>query len=165
MTTTALMLQAAILISLFGATGCASMPATEAEPNPVTTAVEQPFRDLNVIRRDSPPAVAKAAMAPYALPVGEDCEHLALTIAALNKELGPDLDVAQGKHPTIADDLLGDTVGSALHLPFRGILRSVTGAAQHDRLLAAAVMAGIARRAFLRGIAAERGCDLQPKAD
>ena len=41
---------------------------------------------------------------------------------------------------------------------FRGILREVTGAAGNDRALRAAFTAGMARRAFLKGLGQGKGC-------
>ncbi|MNY53916.1 hypothetical protein D3C86_1897200 [compost metagenome] len=43
-------------------------------------------------------------------------------------------------------------------IPFRSVLREVTGAAPADRRLNAALDAGYARRGFLRGVHANRGC-------
>ena len=43
-------------------------------------------------------------------------------------------------------------------LPFRGVVREVTGAAVNERLLRAAYTAGMARRAFLKGWGLGRGC-------
>ncbi|HSF11433.1 MAG TPA: hypothetical protein VLA50_00535, partial [Erythrobacter sp.] len=48
-------------------------------------------------------------------------------------------------------------VGSIL--PFRGILREVTGAASNDRELRAAYTAGMVRRSFLKGLGMGRGCE------
>ena len=43
-------------------------------------------------------------------------------------------------------------------IPFRGIVREVSGAAPAERRLAAAIDAGFARRGFLRGVLSARGC-------
>jgi len=43
-------------------------------------------------------------------------------------------------------------------LPFRGIVREVSGAAPAERKLAAAVGAGFARRGYLRGLHQARRC-------
>ena len=49
-------------------------------------------------------------------------------------------------------------VGPRSILPFRGILREVTGAAENDRALRAAYTAGMVRRGFLKGLGLGRGC-------
>ena len=43
-------------------------------------------------------------------------------------------------------------------IPFRGIVRQVTGAARHDEYVQAAILAGTARRAYLKGLGEARGC-------
>ena len=43
-------------------------------------------------------------------------------------------------------------------IPFRGVVREISGAAAADRRLQAATDAGIARRGFLRGVYQTRGC-------
>ena len=43
-------------------------------------------------------------------------------------------------------------------IPFRGVVREVSGAAAADRRLTAATQAGFARRGFLRGVHQTRGC-------
>jgi hypothetical protein len=47
-------------------------------------------------------------------------------------------------------------VGSLI--PFRGVIREISGANAHDRALREAVIAGVARRSFLKGIGQARGC-------
>ena len=43
-------------------------------------------------------------------------------------------------------------------IPFRGVVREVTGAAPAERQYNAAVDAGLARRGFLRGVHQTRKC-------
>ena len=52
------------------------------------------------------------------------------------------------------DDAAGGIV------PFRGWVRKLSGAERHARDVAAAIGAGAVRRAFLKGIAGQRGCKL-----
>jgi hypothetical protein len=47
-------------------------------------------------------------------------------------------------------------VGSLM--PFRGIVREISGANDQRRKVQAAIEAGYARRAFLKGVGQERGC-------
>ena len=43
-------------------------------------------------------------------------------------------------------------------IPFRSVIREISGAAAHDRRYNAAVYAGVVRRSFLKGIGQQRGC-------
>ena len=43
-------------------------------------------------------------------------------------------------------------------IPFRGLIREVSGANDHDRKVRAAIQAGIARRGFLKGVGQSKGC-------
>jgi len=43
-------------------------------------------------------------------------------------------------------------------IPFRGILREVSGASEHQRRIRAAIQAGLARRGFLKGVGETHGC-------
>ena len=45
-------------------------------------------------------------------------------------------------------------------IPFRGLVREVTGAAPAERRLQAAIGAGLARRGYLRGLAETRHCKM-----
>jgi hypothetical protein len=49
-------------------------------------------------------------------------------------------------------------------IPFRGIVREVSGAAAKERRMRAAVNAGLARRGYLRGLAATKGCRLPARS-
>jgi hypothetical protein len=51
----------------------------------------------------------------------------------------------------------GKTIINSI-IPFRGLVREVTGAAPNDRRMNAAVDAGLARRGFLRGVHLRQGC-------
>jgi hypothetical protein len=43
-------------------------------------------------------------------------------------------------------------------VPFRGWVRKLSGAERYSRQVAAAIAAGAARRAFLKGLAQGKGC-------
>jgi hypothetical protein len=51
----------------------------------------------------------------------------------------------------MAAGLVTDAVRGATALPFRGVIRRVTGAETRDKLRARAVLAGMTRRGFLKG--------------
>lgn len=60
-----------------------------------------------------------------------------------------------------ATQILTGAVSGALSLPYRGIIRRVTGADRRERLLRRAILAGMVRRGFLKGAAHAAGCDNQ----
>ena len=60
-------------------------------------------------------------------------------------------------------EAVGRSVVNSL-IPFRGLVREISGAAPAERRLQAAVTAGIARRGYLRGLAGARSCKIAPVA-
>ena len=87
-------------------------------------------------------------------------------LADLDEVLGPDYMVerltVENKKAKIAEAGGRAVVNSII--PFRGIVREVTGAAAADRAMASAVDAGIARRGFLRGLSTAQGCEVGAQA-
>jgi len=140
-----------------GLAGCASTGGRQVA-NRGGDAVSQPFRDLSLIRDVTPEALTRSAAAPYAAETTADCAALSTELAALDLALGPDLDGPQAK----GDGFVGEAADAALHslfdLPFRGVIRRVSGADQRDKAHARAVLAGMVRRGFLKGLALARGC-------
>jgi hypothetical protein len=45
-------------------------------------------------------------------------------------------------------------------IPFRGLVRAATGATKHENMIRREYRKGVARRAYLRGIAATRRCTI-----
>ncbi|MFC3215346.1 hypothetical protein [Novosphingobium panipatense] len=83
-------------------------------------------------------------------------------MAELGEVLGPDYVPGHGTKENRAGKLAeagGKTVVNAL-IPFRGLVREVSGAAPAERRYNAALDAGLVRRGFLRGLAVARGCKL-----
>ena len=56
-------------------------------------------------------------------------------------------------------------IRDAVGLPFRGVVRRLSGAEARDRELRAYVLAGIVRRAFLKGVAQAHDCPAVAPAD
>jgi hypothetical protein len=120
----------------------------------------QPARDVGISKEKIPPILDAAVTDTYARPKSS-CSSISKELVQLNAALGPDFD-----GPQKGDDQLtklaeagGQTVVNSL-IPFRGLVREVTGAAADERRLRAAINAGVARRGFLRGIAAAKTCKL-----
>ena len=124
------------------------------------------MRDLNFDGRDIPEVLQIAARNPYATTGMGKCNALITEIAALDAVLGADYDIAEDDgSDRISEGRIGQSVVGSI-IPFRGILREVTGAASNDRALRAAYTAGMVRRAFLKGWGLGRGCayPARPKA-
>lgn len=120
----------------------------------------QPARDIGAEKTKIAPVLAKAHYAPYSLAGTGTCGQIRDTIAELTRALGPDFTVGNEKKENKAGELAaagGKTVVNAI-LPFRGLVREVSGAGPAQRRLNAAIDAGFARRGFLRGIAYSRHC-------
>jgi len=158
-------------------TGCVTQqPAEVGQPgrqSPTATgrvsgALAQPLHDVNLVRTKIPDVLLDAVDAPYARPRPMTCLEITAEIDPLNEALGPDLDV-----PTTANNpgllqrgggMAGDMAVDALKgaaesvIPMRGWVRRLSGAEQHDRLVAAAITAGAVRRAYLKGLGLELRC-------
>lgn len=139
-------------------TGAAAVHA-QAIPEPDAQEIAKtPLRDLNIDGRDIPEVLQAAAREPYAMPASGTCNVLVNEIASLDTVLGSDYDIAEDEgNDRLSEGRIGQSVVGSI-LPFRGILREVTGAAGNDRALRSAYTAGMVRRAFLKGLGLGKGC-------
>lgn len=120
----------------------------------------QPARDVSIMKRETPPILEKALNDPYTLKGLKTCTQLAGEVRALNEVLGPDYIVGNEIKESRAGKLAeagGKTVINSI-IPFRGLVREISGAAPAERHMNAAVDAGLARRGFLRGVHYKQGC-------
>ena len=126
--------------------------------------MQAPLEDLNLKREEIPEVLLQARGAPYAVTGLGRCAAIGAEIARLDEALGPDIDV-----PTSGDGEALDqqAAGAALDavrdtatdfIPFRSWVRRLSGAAQHSREVQSAIRAGLARRAFLKGIGQQKNC-------
>lgn len=141
--------------------GCATRASVAGrDEETVRGAMEEPLRDLSVWREAPPALLTEAADDPFSLPAEPDCQALAEEIVALNAILGPDIDAPRnaGDDGFSATELLAGAVGGVWSLPYRGIVRRMTGADRRDRELRHAILAGMVRRGFLKGVALRAGC-------
>lgn len=148
-----------VLGTVFAALALAMPAQAQVIPEPDAVEVAKtPLRDLNIDARDIPEVLQVAARDPYATKGLGKCNALVAEIAALDSVLGADYDIAESDgRDRFSEGRLGQRlVGSVI--PFRGIVREVTGAADNDRNLQAAYTAGMVRRAFLKGWGYGRGC-------
>jgi hypothetical protein len=130
----------------------------------VEGAATTPLRDLGVMKVDIPEVLLQALEDPYARPPrNAKCPALIALIRPFNDVLGPDIDTIPTdeaglttKSKSTALGVAGDLAGGAI--PFRGVVRRLSGADSHDRLVNAAIIAGHTRRAYLKGLGEAKGC-------
>ena len=144
-----------------------SVPAVAREPEPersvtnrepdIVDVAKTPMTDLNIGRSGIPALLAEAQERPYSLQGLQGCRQLAGAVKEFDRVLGPDLDLPQATRSRFSKGRIAQwAVGT--FIPFRSLIREISGANRSDRELAAAIQAGIARRAFLKGVGAARGC-------
>jgi hypothetical protein len=139
--------------------GCASDGSKNSPSSSerIGAVISQPARDLNLQRTRIPTELQVAAQAPYPQ-VAADCMAIEAEIAPLDRILGPDPGspqrrTAQQIDPwAIAQDAAGGIV------PFRGIVRRLSGASAADEAYRDAVLAGFVKRAYLKGILSRLTC-------
>ncbi|WP_191984682.1 hypothetical protein [Pelagerythrobacter rhizovicinus] len=116
-----------------------------------------PLTDLNLAKDPIPEILLAAAQSPYANEGLDECGEVEGAIAQLDAVLGADLDVADEDRDDISVGRIAKSaVGS--FIPFRSIVREITGAADHQREFEAAIVAGLIRRGYLKGLGQQMGC-------
>lgn len=129
----------------------------------VESAVATPVEDLGIKKDKIPEILIKAQKDPYNVGDAPNCAAIAAEVAELNRELGEDYDekIVAGKPnetpkgPQAADLL---KAGVATAIPFRSVVRQLSGAAAHEKAVDAAIDAGLTRRGYLKGRALEMNC-------
>jgi hypothetical protein len=126
----------------------------------------QPARDVGIAKDKIPGVLQQAVENPYMPPSSGSCRSLNVALGELDGVLGEDFTKgAETNEDRVGKitEAVGRTVVNSL-IPFRGLVREISGAAPAERRLQAAVTAGIARRGYLRGLAGARGCKIVPVA-
>lgn len=131
-------------------------PAANRTPDAEDVAMT-PIKDLNLAKDEIPSVLLAAASAPYASTGIRTCAQIAEAIAPLDAALGPDMDVVDTDNDRISAGAVAKSVVASF-VPFRGILREITGAAEHQRNFQAAIYAGAIRRGYLKGLGEQKGC-------
>jgi hypothetical protein len=144
--------------------GCAT-----SQTDSVGSAVTAPLSDLNVLQTPIPEVLELAQTSPYGLPHDRGCVALTREIRQLDEALGPDLDAptTEGNRGLMerGSDLAEVEAVGALRrtteslIPFRSWVRKLSGADRYARHLAAAINAGVVRRAFLKGLRVGQRCE------
>jgi hypothetical protein len=151
---------------LFLSSTAAAQEAPRAEPQPTTReqardVATQPLTDVGLRRQEIPPLLVAIGDDPYQVDGLNGCPQIAAAVAELDAVLGPDFD-----HPSEDEDrdraanlglvVAGEVVGSLV--PFRGLVRHVSGANARETRRQQAYFAGAVRRAFLKGYGNARRC-------
>jgi hypothetical protein len=150
-----------VTILSFGLAAASPLSAQEGPKKSTEQQAEdiavQPVKDVGVVKTKIPPLLLEAAEDVYTLKGLSRCDQIGAAYHQLNGALGSDFVPGGFKANKGKIRINGDTV-AGLIVPFRGIVREVSGAAEAQRELAAAIAAGIARRGFLRGVYQGRRC-------
>ncbi len=120
----------------------------------------QPVRDVGIDKKEIPPALAAAGANAYGTDGLTSCAKIGAAIGELTAVLGTDFGTGEQTAENRAEKLAeagGKTVVNTI-IPFRGLVREISGAAPAERRMNAALDAGYARRGFLRGLYLQRGC-------
>ncbi|MES2895096.1 MAG: hypothetical protein V4759_03625 [Pseudomonadota bacterium] len=132
----------------------------EASQASLQGALLAPLRDVNIMRDEVPKSLTGAQEAPYLDPQKASCAELAAMIAPLEAALGPDR--GDGAAPpksggrSMVLGALADVTRDVI--PFRGVVRRLSGASRQDQKVREAREAGQLRRAYLKGFASANGC-------
>lgn len=155
--------RSALAAFVFALSACAAHDQTR-----VTDAATAPLSDLNLVRTKIPQVLLDARKQPYAVQQEATCEDLAARVRELDAVLGPDLDAPpSGSNPTLAEQGTNETKNMAIGalrstsesiVPFRGWVRRLSGAERHSQEVAAAIVAGTVRRAFIKGLMVSKPC-------
>lgn len=163
---------------------CASTPDTPVEPDETQTpgaterAIQQsqdgfgnaamsPLEDVN-LKRDQIPEFLKTIKNPYKVDAEISCEEIAGQVQRLDGLLGRDWDIPPPDKKALRDQAADgastaflDTVSSSASglIPYRGIVRTVTGANSHASKVRKAYERGSHRRTFLKGMGLIKSCD------
>ncbi len=122
----------------------------------------QPMMDVGLMRENPPEVLRDAQRAPYTLAGIRSCRDFRRAIIELDRYLGPDVDMVDEKGDALHERLAEAGAKSVVNalIPFRGLVREATGAAEADRKFRMMVASGMARRGYLKGVAQERKCSL-----
>ena len=121
-------------------------------------AVLTPLSDIN-LRKSEIPYLLESMENPYLMPADSSCDKLMVEIDKLTQLLGrdvDDLDESKGSVSQTALNAVSSTVGGLI--PFRSLIRQASGAAKYDKEVEKSYRKGVARRGYLKGIAAARKC-------
>lgn len=129
---------------------------TDRTPNVADVAMT-PLSDLNLTRDPIPTILIWARENPYANEGMEDCANILRGIGDLDAVLGDDVDTQPDEEGRLSvTGVAQSAVG--MFIPFRGIIREISGANDHEEKFRQAIAAGLMRRSYLKGLGEARDC-------
>lgn len=162
-----------VLAAALGLSACASTVNTaKRDSKNLGSAVAAPLKDLGIVRPEAPKQLSDIQYPYDQARLENGCPQIRYEIDALEKLLGAETYLAQPGKSTaeVAKEAAGGAVVGAAEnattsfIPFRGVVRGVTGANAREAEIDRAVLMGLMRRSFLRGygLASECGGVLPP---
>jgi hypothetical protein len=138
-------------------TGQPARPDDKAVEDVITT----PLSDVNLQKKEISPILLEILDDPYSLEGIRRCRDVIAAVTELNTALGPDFDTpveeTRGtKRRNSAVAIASGAIGSLI--PFRFLIREISGANKAERDFQAAIYAGVVRRGFLKGYGKHRRC-------
>lgn len=153
---------------------CASAPKESGETRMLESqanlegVLTQPLNDFNLTRVEIPAELERLGTAPYGPPGGMSCGDLTREIVNLDRLVGPDIEgqtgsadkaiISEENAAKAARDAARDAASS--WIPLRGIIRQLTGAERHAQALKEAILAGMVRRAYIKGLRDGQHCPI-----
>lgn len=151
-----LLVPAALLLGSAPLHAAQERPLTDREPQAMDVA-KTPTTDLNLTKQEIPQLLLRARNDPYEMTGISQCRQITAAILELDEWLGPDIDLPQAERDRITAGRAAKAVVGHL-IPFRGLIREVSGANKHEEQMNAAIQAGFVRRGFLKGVGQQKGC-------
>ena len=102
--------------------------------------------------------LVEASLDPYEHESLRTCNDIRAEIAAIDRILGADFDTAEASDRDISAGRIARTLVRSF-IPFRRIIREISGAEDRERQIEIAVTASMVRRGYLKGLGQARGCD------
>lgn len=134
-----------------------SKPITSKDPSALDIA-KTPVTDLNLDSKEIPEVLTRAVKQPYDLTGLNSCAAIGRSVQEIFAAIGPDVDIPKEERDRISAGRVAKWIVSSF-IPFRGLIREISGANDREREVRAAIQAGMTRRGFLKGVGASRGCD------
>lgn len=124
-------------------------------------AITQPLADTGLKKKEIPPELIAIRDNPYSLEGLRNCRAIAAEVTKLNEVLGADFDeIEVDAKSRKRRESIGRAAGGLVSslIPFRFLIREISGASQADRDYRATIFAGVVRRGFLKGLGQQRKC-------
>lgn len=116
-----------------------------------------PLEDFNLEKDEIPPLLLAAQKDPYSTAGLKKCSQYVTAVEELNAVLGADFDLQTPEQRRLSVGRVAKSVVGSL-IPFRGVIREISGANKHAQDFQDAIVAGVMRRAFLKGQGLKLGC-------